>query len=80
MWQSEIAAEQNRVVNRLTIVATVFLPLTFITRFVGQNFGWFVDHVDSVAAFVILGLGGLIVPLIALVFWLKQAALRTSSD
>ena len=65
--QSEIAAEQNRVVNRLTIVATVFLPLTFITGFFGQNFGWLVDHVDSFTAFVIFGLGGLLVPLVALV-------------
>jgi magnesium transporter len=58
----------------------VILPLTFITGFFGQNFGWLVDHVDSFAAFVILGLGGLLVPLIALVSWLKQSALRTSSD
>ena len=77
--QSEIAAEQNRVVNRLTIVATVFLPLTFITGFFGQNFGWLVDHIDSFTAFVVLGLGGLLVPLVALVLWLRQSALRTSS-
>src|SRR5262249_11995566 len=51
--QSEIAAEQNRVVHRLTIVATLFLPLTFITGFFGQNFGWLVRHVDSFAAFVL---------------------------
>ncbi len=40
--QSEIAAEQNQVVRRLTLVSTVFLPLTFITGFFGQNFGWLV--------------------------------------
>ena len=56
--QSEIAAEQNRVVNRLTIVATVFLPLTFITGFFGENFGWLVDHVDSFTAFVVSAWAG----------------------
>src|SRR5437773_1483133 len=58
--QSEIAAEQNQVVRRLTVVATIFLPLTFVTGFYGQNFGWLVRHVNSFAAFVVLGLGVLV--------------------
>jgi magnesium transporter len=76
--QAEIASEQNRVVNRLTIVATVFLPLTFITGFFGQNFGWMVDHVDTATAFVVLGIGGLLVPLAALILWLRRGVLRIS--
>jgi magnesium transporter len=75
--QSEIAAEQNQVVRKLTIVATVFLPLTFITGFFGQNFGWLVDNVASLAAFLVLGIGGLVVAFAALVVWLAQG-LRTS--
>jgi magnesium transporter len=75
--QSEIAAEQNQVVRKLTIVATVFLPLTFITGFFGQNFGWMVDNVDSLAAFLVLGIGGLAVAFVALVAWLARS-LRTS--
>src|SRR5262249_3064746 len=49
--QSEIAAQQNQVVKQLTLVATVFLPLAFITGFFGQNFGWLTGHVNSLAAF-----------------------------
>jgi magnesium transporter len=75
--QSEIAAEQNQVVRKLTIVATVFLPLTFITGFFGQNFGWLVDNVASLAAFLVLGIGGLLVAFAALVVWLARG-LRTS--
>jgi magnesium transporter len=70
--QSEIAAEQNQVVNRLTLVATVFLPLTFITGFFGQNFGWLVEHIDSATAFVLLGVGGLVLPCIALYAWFRR--------
>jgi magnesium transporter len=41
----------------LTVVATVFLPLTFITGFFGMNFGWMVDQVDTQLAFWLLGIG-----------------------
>jgi magnesium transporter len=39
----------------LSIVATIFVPLTFITGFFGMNFGWMVDRVDSAVAFWLLG-------------------------
>jgi magnesium transporter len=54
----------NRMAGRLTIVATIFLPLTFATGFFGMNFGWLVDHIDSAEAFLVLGVGGMILPLI----------------
>ena len=72
--QNEIAAQQNQVVRQLTLVATLFLPLTFITGFYGQNFGWLVRHIGSFEAFAILGLGGLLVPLIGLLAWFKRGA------
>jgi hypothetical protein len=50
---------------------TVFLPLTFITGFFGQNFGWLVRHLDGFAAFAVYGIGGLVVPLALLFAWLK---------
>jgi magnesium transporter len=70
--QNDIAAQQNQVVKQLTLVATVFLPLTFVTGFFGQNFGWLVRHIDSLAMFVALGIGGLVVPGVALLVWMKR--------
>jgi magnesium transporter len=70
--QNEITAQQNQVVKQLTLVATVFLPLTFVTGFFGQNFGWMVHRINSPAMFVIFGIGGLLVPCIALLAWFRQ--------
>ena len=64
-------AEQNQAVRRLTLIATVFLPLTFITGFFGQNFAWLERHVDSLEAFLVFGIGGLVVPAVILLLWLR---------
>jgi magnesium transporter len=48
----------NETMYWLTVVATIFLPLTFLTGFFGMNFGWLVGEIDTRAAFLILGLGG----------------------
>ncbi len=45
----------------LTVVATIFLPLTFITGFFGMNFEWMVGEIDSELAFWLLGVGTLVV-------------------
>ena len=39
------------------MVATIFLPLTFIAGFFGMNFGWMVGQIDTQLAFWLLGIG-----------------------
>jgi magnesium transporter len=40
----------------VSVVATIFVPLTFVTGFFGMNFGWMIDHIDSPIAFWLLGI------------------------
>ena len=64
----------NAVATRLTIGTTLFVAWTLVTGFFGQNFGWLVDHIRSGHAFLVFGVGGLVVPTVILLalFYLKR--------
>jgi magnesium transporter len=71
--QTKISVRQNDSMKQLTVIATVFLPLTFVTGFFGQNFGWLVGHIDSWWDFVAFGVGGLVVPCLLLYAWFSRS-------
>ena len=55
VYLSTVSNRLNEVMKRLTIVATIFMPLTWIVGFFGMNFAWMVRAVDGWPAFVALG-------------------------
>jgi magnesium transporter len=71
--QAKIANEQNEVMKRLAVIATLFLPLTFLTGFFGQNFDYLVNNIEIQEwTFWLLGVGleiSAAVGLFALIKW-----------
>jgi magnesium transporter len=59
----------NAVMKQLTIIATVFLPLSFITGFFGQNFAWMVSRITSPGTFFGFGIGTEVLA-VTLLFWM----------
>ncbi|HWH15528.1 MAG TPA: magnesium transporter CorA family protein [Miltoncostaeaceae bacterium] len=70
-----LAASSNAlgdVTRQLTVIATLFLPLSFIAGFFGQNFPWLVDRIGGPVPFLTLGLGLQAGVAAALVLWFRR--------
>ena len=73
MYLSTVANRQGEVSKQLTVIATIFLPLTFITGFFGQNFAFLTGHIlNTTWSFLVFGIGGLLLSTVGFLIYFRR--------
>lgn len=81
MYLSTVANRQGEISKQLTIIATIFLPLSFLTGFFGMNFAFLTGHIQNTSlSFFALGLGLLLVSLIGFWIFFRRKGWLNSSE
>lgn len=80
LYLSTVANRQGETSKQLAIIASIFLPLSFLTGFFGMNFTWEVAHVlVGPWAFLLLGLGTMAISAGGMWWWFRRKG-WTGSD
>jgi magnesium transporter len=72
VYLSSVSNRLNVVMKQLAVIATIFLPLSFVVGFFGQNFGWMVTHITSGWTFLLLGIGSEVAVLLGFLYLFKR--------
>ena len=71
LYQSQIDLKQNRIMTILTVVTTIFMPLTLITGWYGMNFTY-MPELDSPYGYPVIIVVALVIAVASLLYFKKK--------
>lgn len=81
MYLSTVANRQGEISKQLTVIATIFLPLSFLTGFFGQNFAFLTGHIlNTTWSFFVLGLGSLLASILGFIIFFRRKGWLSSTE
>jgi len=75
---STVSNRLNVVMKQLAIIATIFLPLSVLTGFFGQNFAWMETQITSLPVFLGAGIGLPVAVVVVLVAMFRRRGWLTA--
>ena len=72
MYQTEVSVRQNDIMKVLTIVTTIFLPLSLLTSWYGMNFKYMPELATKYGYYVIMAISVIIVIISVIIFKKKK--------
>ena len=78
MYQTEVSVRQNDIMKVLTIVTTIFLPLSLLTSWYGMNFKYMPELGTKYGYYVIILVSIIIVVISVAIFKKKKIFLKAT--
>jgi magnesium transporter len=72
VYLATVANRRDQIMKQLTVLAVIFLPVTYITGFFGQNFGYMVNHMIGSPTALILGTALQVVTVVVILAFFKR--------
>ncbi len=79
-YQGQVASAQGNRINQLTLVSTIFLPITFMTGYFGMNFQWLTNSTMSFVSWLAFGLALPIVAVVASTWLLRRGGFQIANS
>jgi magnesium transporter len=72
VYLSTVSNRLNQTTKALTVIASLFLPLSFLTGFYGMNFAYLVTVLETPTAAFLVGIGTMLIAILIQLYFFRR--------